>query len=114
MPDGRQRFRGAGTLAQRRKIDERRSSCGKDRGLLGQTLERGSATAHEAVALRFPHRRMLRSPRMAGGDENSRVRAFLPATRGRLLSESWKPKKYHAGPWPGAAGIRRDSYFGDS
>ena len=48
---------------------------------------------------------------MAGGDENSRVRAALPLGRGRLLSESWKLEKYHAGPWPGAAGIRRDSYF---
>ena len=72
------------------------------------------AAPTRAVALRSPHRRMLRSPRMAGGDENSRVRAFLPATRGRLLSESWKPRRYHAGPGPGAAGIRRDWYFGDS
>ena len=44
----------------------------------------------------------------------ARVRAALPLRRGRLLSESWKPRQYHAGPWPGAAGIRRDWYFGDS
>ena len=76
--------------------------------------QRCCAAPTRAVALRFSHRRMLRLPRMAGGDENSRVRAALPLRRGRLLSESWKPRKYHAGLRPGAAGSRRDSYLGDS
>ena len=76
--------------------------------------QRCCAAPTRAVALRFSHRRMLRLPRMAGGDENSRVRAALPLRRGRLLSESWKPRQYHAGPWLGAAGIRPDWYFGDS
>ena len=77
-------------------------------------LESCSPAPTRAAALRNSHRRMLRLPRMAGGDENSRMRAALPLRRGRLLSESWKPRKYRAGPWPGAAGTRRDSYFGDS
>ena len=114
LPDGRVSLRGAGTLlsvANRRKNG---AVTAIFEGLEVQTPNSCSTAPTRAVALRSPHRRMLRSPRMAGGDENSRVRAFLPATRGRLLSESWKPRRYRAGPWPGAAGIRPDWYFGDS
>ena len=114
LPDGRVSLRGAGTLlsvANRRKNG---AVTAIFEGLEVQTPNSCSTAPTRAVALRSPHRRMLRSPRMAGGDENSRVRAFIPATRGRLLSESWKLEKYHAGPRPGAAGIRPDWYFGDS
>ena len=114
LPDGRVSLRGAGTLlsvANRRKNG---AVTAIFEGLEVQTPNSCSTAPTRAVALRSPHRRMLRSPRMAGGDENSRVRAFHPATRGRLLSESWKLEKYHAGPRPGAAGSRRDWYFGNS
>ena len=106
-------LRGAGTTQGRNFITKNAPLAAKI------DLERPDAkqllhSSHEGGRGGNSHRRMLRLPHMAGGDENSRVRAFHPATRGRLLSESWKLEKYRAVPWPGAAGIRRDSYFGDS
>ena len=106
-------LRGAGTAQGRNFITKNAPLAAKI------DLERPDAkqllhSSHEGGRGGNSHRRMLRLPHMAGGDENSRVRAALPLGRGRLLSESWKLEKYHAGPWPGAAGIRLDWYFGDS
>ena len=90
--DGRVSLRGAGTLLSVEITRKNEPLTAIFEGLEVQTPNSCSTAPTRAVALRSPHRRMLRSPRMAGGDENSRVRAFIPATRGRLLSESWKLK----------------------
>ena len=69
LPDGRVSLRGAGTLlsvANRRKNGALTAIF---EGLEVQTPNSGSTAPTRAVALRFPHRRMLWSPRMAGGDE---------------------------------------------
>ena len=114
LPDGSLGLRGAGTLLSVAILVKNGALTAQISASKSRRQTDSCAAPTRAVALRSSHRRMLRPPRMAGGDENSRVRAALPLRRGRLLSESWKPRKYRAGPWPGAAGTRRDSYFGDS